>query len=183
MKKITVLLISVIVLASACGSEQTTESSSQSDESSSQSEINSSFTEIEDDQIFDTEVTDISTGESAPLRTFLTGDKPILVWSWASWCPNCKAEAPGIDQFAAENPDVIVIGIGSAAELETAPGFIEETGVSTSEMVWVESTSLWSSLGFTGRTENLVISSDLTKRSEPTSGFDQTKTEMLLKNL
>lgn len=141
---------------------------------------------ISDSTAFDLPVTIISAnsindGETT-LGELIDGDKPVLLWSFAAWCPNCAREAPSIDAFAAANPDVQVIGVGSLDSAQNSVGFIRNTGVQNSVMVWADDNgALWGELGFSGRTENLVVSPDLMERFDPNlGGFRQAEVEAQL---
>lgn len=130
---------------------------------------------IEDTSAFDLPVTVITANSVndgvTTLNELIDGDKPVLLWSFAAWCPNCAREAPFIDAFAAANPDVQVIGVGSLDSVENSVGFIRGTGVQNSVMVFADdNATLWGELGFSGRTENLVVSPDLTQRFSPNLG-------------
>lgn len=37
--------------------------------------------------------------------------RPVILEFWASWCPNCNATAPHLEEFARQHEDVAVIGI------------------------------------------------------------------------
>jgi thiol-disulfide isomerase/thioredoxin len=49
------------------------------------------------------------TGEEVALADF--GGKPVVINVWASWCPGCIEEAVDLREFAADHPDVVVLGV------------------------------------------------------------------------
>jgi len=52
--------------------------------------------------------------------------KWILLNFWASWCEPCRTEAPAIEKFANENPDVVVIGMDTEDLSGDAQDFVRE---------------------------------------------------------
>jgi thiol-disulfide isomerase/thioredoxin len=49
------------------------------------------------------------TGEEVALADF--SGKPVVINVWASWCPGCIEEAVDLREFAADHPDVVVLGV------------------------------------------------------------------------
>ncbi len=48
-------------------------------------------------------------GEQVSLADFR--GSPVIVNFWGTWCGPCKAELPGLNRFARNNPDVVVLGL------------------------------------------------------------------------
>ena len=52
-----------------------------------------------------------------------TGDKPLLIDFWATWCGPCRMIAPIVEEIAAERSDIIVGKIDVDEEPELAKQF------------------------------------------------------------
>jgi thiol-disulfide isomerase/thioredoxin len=61
------------------------------------------------------------TGEEVALADF--GGKPVVINVWASWCPGCIEEAVDLREFAADHPDVVVLGIDFQDTVQGARDF------------------------------------------------------------
>lgn len=80
--------------------------------------------------------------------TSLAGKDSIL-WFWASWCPTCQAEAPGVASAAAELPDgVTMYGVpGNNSDQAGMEKFISDYGLGDVEHIVDGDGSLWSTFG------------------------------------
>lgn len=66
-------------------------------------------------------------GGSFDLQAHLSDDgRPVVLNLWASWCPPCVDEIPEIARFAADNPDVYVIGVAIRDPFEDTRRFIDK---------------------------------------------------------
>lgn len=56
--------------------------------------------------------------------------KPLIVNSWAVWCPFCKQELPDFAALQAEFPDITVIAIDRAEPVDTVRAYTDGLGIS-----------------------------------------------------
>ena len=66
------------------------------------------------------------TGKPVKLATY--AGKPLVLHVWASWCPECNAEAPTIAAAAAHARGIAFIGIDIADHAHDARGFYRRHG-------------------------------------------------------
>jgi thiol-disulfide isomerase/thioredoxin len=55
--------------------------------------------------------------------------KITVVNVWASWCSPCRAEAPTLEEFAINNPDIQFVGILTRDNLTSAQSFAKRFGL------------------------------------------------------
>ncbi|MCB2413423.1 redoxin family protein [Demequina sp. TTPB684] len=76
--------------------------------------------------------------------TDLAGTDTIL-WFWASWCPTCQAEAPGVAAAAAQLPEgVTMYGVPGKSDQAGMENFIDSYDLDGIEHIVDGDGSLWS---------------------------------------
>jgi thiol-disulfide isomerase/thioredoxin len=69
---------------------------------------------------------DVFSGETVDLADF--AGRAVVINIWASWCSGCNAEAKDVAAFAADNPDVAVVGLNFRDSPDGARTFYERHG-------------------------------------------------------
>jgi len=115
--------------------------------------------------------------------------KPLVINSWAVWCPFCKKE---LSEFAVVQKEVgdsvVFIAIDRAESLKTAKQFTDEIGV-TDEMVFLldPSDSFYRSIGGFSMPETIFVDTDgnikIHKRGADGYGGDTKEIERSLRYL
>ncbi len=67
--------------------------------------------------------TDPVTGKRVSLDKF--AGKPVVINVWGSWCPGCVAEAEDLRDFAADHPEVQLVGVDMQDSTSAAQAFYE----------------------------------------------------------
>jgi thiol-disulfide isomerase/thioredoxin len=88
--------------------------------------------------------------------------KPLVVNSWAAWCPFCKNELP--DFASVQNTfgdQVVIVAIDRAESLETAKKYSDEIGVTDKLIFWLDSgDNFYEAIGGFSMPETVFIDKD-----------------------
>ncbi len=77
----------------------------------------------------------------------LAGHDSIL-WFWASWCPTCQAEAPGVAEAIAQLPDgVTFYGVPGKSDQAGMEKFVDTYGLADVTHIVDPDGGLWSTFG------------------------------------
>ena len=82
----------------------------------------------------------LSIGESAPdfELTSLKGEtiqlsqfqgQPVILSIGASWCPDCRVEAPILEKLHKEHPELVILLVDSKESPEVVQVFVDEIGI------------------------------------------------------
>jgi len=85
--------------------------------------------------------------------------KPLVINSWAAWCPFCRKELPDFVAVQKEfNDNVTIIAIDRAESLETAKKYSDELGV-TSKLIFLldPSDSFYQAIGGFSMPETIFV--------------------------
>lgn len=96
-------------------------------------------------------------GNSIELEKFR--GKPLVINSWAVWCPFCREELADFAELQKEFGDrIVVIAIDRQESLVKAKGFTDELGI-TNDMVWLldSSDSFYKSIGGFSMPETIFV--------------------------
>lgn len=90
---------------------------------------------------------------------------PTILWFWAEWCPNCRAEAPFIADALDELPaGVQVIGVPGHSSQEGMEAFVAAQDLEGIVHLVDADGGLWSLFGVASQPAIAVISADGTIR-------------------
>ena len=70
-----------------------------------------------------------SQGEEVSLSDYR--GKKVLLNFWASWCGPCREEMPAFEEFAKENPDIVILGVNldMSDQKASADGLVQELNI------------------------------------------------------
>jgi len=99
-------------------------------------------------------------GNNIPLADFK--GKPLVINSWAVWCPFCREELPAFGELQKEFGDqVVVIAIDRQEPLEKAKGYTDGLGISSDMLFLLDSSdSFYKSIGGFSMPETIFVDSD-----------------------
>lgn len=67
------------------------------------------------------------TGESIRLSQFL--GQPVLLTIGASWCPDCRVEAPLLEELHKKHPELVILLVDSKETPDIVQKFVDEFGI------------------------------------------------------
>ncbi|PIT93259.1 MAG: hypothetical protein COU06_00995 [Candidatus Harrisonbacteria bacterium CG10_big_fil_rev_8_21_14_0_10_38_8] len=87
--------------------------------------------------------------------------KPLVINSWAVWCPFCKAELPDFAKLQSEFSDqIVVIAIDRQEPIEVVKNYTNELGISEMMLFLIDSSdSFYKSIGGFSMPETIFINS------------------------
>lgn len=88
--------------------------------------------------------------------------RPLVINSWAAWCPFCVKEMPDFAAIQEEFKDkIVVVAIDRAESLETAKKFSDETGVTGRIILLLDPNDSWyQAVGGFSMPETIFINSE-----------------------
>jgi hypothetical protein len=85
----------------------------------------------------------------------------------------CRAESPGVEQFARDNADKLqLVGLGTQDDLELARDFVAAGGI-TFTMLWDQSFRSWIDLNIRSQPAAILYSADGTQLAEWSGPFNE----------
>ncbi|MBI3421178.1 MAG: TlpA family protein disulfide reductase [Candidatus Sungbacteria bacterium] len=153
--KAPIIIISVVVLIVA-GWLLISKTGRHQNMNSSNNQVTQTAPSAKSDKAPDFHLQDYN-GKTVNVSDF-TG-KPIVINSWAAWCPFCKQELPDFVTAQKEFGDrVVIIAIDRAESLEVARGYTDQQGI-TNKLIFLldPSDSFYQSIGGFSMPETIFV--------------------------
>ena len=107
------------------------------------------------------------------LTQLASAEKPTLLWFWAPWCPVCNAEAPKIEQMAAESgEELAVVAIGGRDDAANGPAFVEEHDLRSPMLLFDEPMAAWEAYAIPGQPVAVLLDREGHERRRWHGPFD-----------
>lgn len=107
-----------------------------------------------------------TTLEGEPFSGESLAGKPAVLWFWAPWCPNCRAEAPSLARTANANAEVTFVGVASREDVGAMRDFVRDYGVGGFTHLDDSGGELWQRFGINYQPAYAFISPDGTVEVE-----------------
>ena len=109
--------------------------------------------------------------------------KPMVINSWAVWCPFCKKELADFATLQQEFSDIVVIAVDRQGTLEKAKGFTDSIGVTDKMTFLLDSKdSFYKSIGGFAMPETIFVNSkgEIVLHKRGPMELDEMREKMLL---
>ena len=77
------------------------------------------------------------------------GGRPVVLWFWAPWCPDCNAEAPGLREVAQTHGDVTFVGVAALDQVPAMQEFVRKHSLGSFVHLADTDGALWRRFGVT----------------------------------
>lgn len=176
MKK-SLIIILILIALGIIGFVITRSSNNQSADSSGESSQSQSLGKAPDFHLQD------FNGKTVSLADFK--GKPLIINSWAAWCPFCRKELPDFAAVQKELGDkVVIIAIDRAESVDTQKRYTNELGV-TSDLIFLQDSgdTFYQSIGGFSMPETIFVDKDGNIRDHKRGPMDQVEISERIKKI
>jgi thiol-disulfide isomerase/thioredoxin len=150
------VLVGVVLLATACGSQAPSAPSDpsagsgttiaqQSTVPSGSSESPTAAAAVPEQLRFTASTVDGASFDAANLA-----GRPAVLWFWAPWCPTCNAEAPGLREVVGANAGTVTfIGVAGLADVPAMQQLVQKHSLGSFTHLVDADGALWRRFGVT----------------------------------